>query len=153
MNKSEFESEVLEHLRRTAIMALSTIDDCFPQVAYVLFTADAEFNFYFATRPSTAKVKSINKNNRVSLTTGIARPFNVQASGLAEVVSDQDESARILNDLAKVGAGIDNFWPPLLHMGDEEYLVYRVKTDWVRVLDLRSSIINEPKSIFRILKG
>jgi hypothetical protein len=45
--------------------------------------------------------------------------------------------------LAVASDRIDDFWPPILRIEAGEYLLYRIKPSWVRVLDMESRNVNE----------
>ncbi len=142
MANQEMKDLVLQTLRDTRLAALATVSpEGVPHAVTVVFAVDDDFNIYFVTREDTSKVANLSANPTVSLSIGATLPAYVQMRGQAEIVVDDELRSRMLTEVAKVGAGIEDVWPPVLHFGDSAYVLIRIVPDLIRVLDLRNQKI------------
>ncbi|MFH1047099.1 MAG: pyridoxamine 5'-phosphate oxidase family protein [Patescibacteria group bacterium] len=142
---------VLQALKDSRIASLATVSsDGVPHAATVVFAVDDDFNIYFVTRENTTKVKNIAANPIVSLSMGAKPPVYVQMRGRAERI-DGDVALRekMLSEVARAGAGIEDIWPPIMHIGNSDYILFRVVPEFIRGLDLRDQHIaaDEPPFI------
>jgi general stress protein 26 len=68
MNNTELRARVREALRRTDIMALSTIDeDGAPWTSPVQYQSDSQLNLYFASMPDARHVHNVQRDARVAV--------------------------------------------------------------------------------------
>lgn len=134
----------LEFLRANGVMFFGTANsDGAPHVAAMLYVVDDDFCFSFVTREDTSKARNLLENPRGSLSVGWEGQMNVQAWGPVERVEDEAQRRAIFAGLADVSAGLEDFWPPLVRINAGEYVVYRLRPERLRVLDLVSQRINE----------
>ncbi len=69
MNDTELNERVREALKRTDVMALSTIDqDGGPWTSPVQYQADSQLTLWFASMPGARHVRNIQRDPRVAVT-------------------------------------------------------------------------------------
>lgn len=144
--------EVLEFLKSVSIMSLA-INYETPISTILLFAVDGDFTFYFATHKDSFKSKAIELNNKVSLSVWQHDKMLVQASGTATLLEDQAESTDALNKIVNALDNIQDFWPPVLRFHGDDYAVYKIDTNWLRVLDLTEKTIYAEDSPFFEIKS
>ncbi|MFA6603450.1 MAG: pyridoxamine 5'-phosphate oxidase family protein [Patescibacteria group bacterium] len=121
-----------------------------PHAAVVLYAADQDLKFYFATKVRTRKARNLRENPRVAFVAGLEPPFSFQGEGRAILISAAAERQNALAKLAQAAAnGVwKNFWPPILGLRAGEYAVYRLKPMRLRALDLQNAKISNRLSSF-----
>lgn len=108
----------------------------------LLFAIDEDFTIYFATHEDTFKAKAILEDNRVGISIWEKDVMLVQAKGVATPIEDIYHKDMALEKIVHAVDNIDSFWPPVLRIrNDSEYVVFKIKPDWVRALDLTSKTI------------
>lgn len=144
LEKETVKKKALDYLLSQSLMVLATASpDGKPYATTMLFTMDDDFNFYFVTRKETRKNRNLIDNPVASISIGFDPPMNVQAEGKVELVEDEKLRGDLFARLAVASDRIDDFWPPILRIEAGEYLLYRIKPSWVRVLDMESRNVNE----------
>ncbi len=142
MADQELKKLVLDSLKNNRLAALATVSsDGLPHAATVVYAVDDDFNVYFVTRKNTSKVRNLEQNPVVSLSIGSALPIYVQMRGRAERVTDEQERQERLDAVAAAGAGLKDVWPPILHIGNDDYVLFKIVPDLIRALDLRDQNI------------
>lgn len=140
--------EVLKFLKENPIMSAAMCGGSDRPVSTVLlFAVDDNFAIYFATRGGTYKDKALSINPMMSVSVWKHKEMEVQMSGKAAKVTDPKEIDDHLDRLVDAIEMIDDFWAPILRMKGD-YVFYRFKPDWVRVLDLSSDSLSESESGF-----
>lgn len=106
-----------------------------PQSSVVTIIVDDEFNIYFATRESSRKFQNITHNSRVSIVVGFDPKHlsTLQMQGVAEI-SNKDRISMGISLVEKTAKEQNNWWP-LVKMAGLDFIVMKVKVDWVRWLD------------------
>jgi len=142
MADQELRDLVLQTLKDNKLAALATVSsDGVPHAATVVYAVDDDFNIYFVTRENTSKVKNLEHNPVISLSIGATPPLYVQMRGKAERMSEGPEREERLTAVAEAGAGLEDVWPPILHIGSEDYVLFKVVPDLIHALDLRDQNI------------
>lgn len=145
--KKYTKEEVLEFLKRNPIMSAAMCGEQRPVSTVLLFAVDNDFTIYFATKVGTYKDKALNINPMMSISIWKNGEMEVQMSGKSEKVTDLNQIDSQLDKLASSVEMVDSFWAPILKLNGE-YVCYKMKPDWVRVLDLSSDSISESESSF-----
>lgn len=117
-----------------------------PVSSVLFFMVDDELNFYFTTHRDSVKARSLQVNNKISLSVWSPKRMLVQASGTAHEILDKAEAEKIIDGLASVTTTLD-FWPPILQVTGDGYAAYSIKLDWLRVMELSNQKIH-PTSTF-----
>ena len=142
MSQSFSKSDVITSMRRESIMSIALNSPRGPISSMVLFAIDEDFTIYFATHEDTFKSKAILEDNRISFSVWEKNVMLVQAKGVATPIEDIYHKDISLEKIVHAVDNIDSFWPPVLRIrNDSEYVVYKIKPDWVRALDLTSKTI------------
>lgn len=143
--------DVLSFLREVSIASLAVAMDNKPMSSVILFAVDDDFTFYFATHDDSFKAQAIYKNPQVSLSIWDFGKMLVQIDTQAQKIVDSDEVSITLDKIASSAAGLKNFWPPILQVEGDEYAVFKLSPDWIRILDLSDSNIKSKRMLFQHL--
>lgn len=147
MVKRYSKEEVISFLRNNPIMSAAMCGEERPVSTILLFAVEDNFQLYFATKLDTYKERALRVNRLMSVSIWKNREMEVQMSGSAERVTDENVIDSALDKLAMSVNMVDGFWAPILRMNGE-YVIFTMKPDWVRVLDLSSESISESESGF-----
>lgn len=63
-------------------------------------------------------------------------------------MKDAVQKEYALNQIVNALDNVENFWPPVLQITGDEYVVYKVITNWCRVLDLTDNTIQAQGELF-----
>lgn len=143
--------EVLDFLRRNPIMTIAVCADDRPMSSVLLYYVDNDFNFYFGTKERTYKARALKRVPKISLSVWEHKKMLVQADGLAEVVISEAEE--ILDRIISSTLNIDDFWPPVLHTEEDPYMIFKITTNWLRVMDLSNSNISTIEPPFQLIQN
>jgi len=148
MDLAEQKQEVLGFLRSQFIMSIAVAEDNKPSSSILLYYVDDEFNFFFATHRNSFKAQKLLKNPQISISVWEHKNMMVQVDGIAsEIVNEQDKLA-IIDKLAESAMKGQDFWPPLLRIGGQDYIVFKIKPNWLRKLDLKRDTMTQEESPF-----
>mgnify|MGYP001575951333 CR=1 FL=1 len=134
---------VLNFLRENPLASMAVNGEDYPISSLVLFYADDGFNVYFGTGRESFKAKALLKDPKISFSCWKSGAALMQWSGKAEEVTDKKEAGDRMDDVAKETRHLPDFWPPLLGIWKSAYILFKVKTDFLRVLDLDDLHIKE----------
>ena len=135
--------DILLFLRSVAIMSIAAVDEDKPISSVVVFVVDNDLSFYFFTKKETYKAKALLKNPKISLSVWENNRMLVQASGNTREVESGSEFNEVLGRIKKAPEHLKNFWWPILSINKGEFIVFKVSTEWLRVLDLTGKNIKE----------
>jgi len=152
MVKKPTNQEVLDFLKSVSIMSVS-INYETPISTILLFAVDGDFTFYFATQKNSFKDKALNLDNKISLSVWEHGKMLVQASGVAKKMEDEKEASESLTKIVNALDNINDFWPPVLRFHGDDYVIYQIETNWLRVLDLSEKTIYAEDSPFFEIKN
>lgn len=144
--------QILEFLSRNHIFNLATVSpEGKPNAAILLYIIDDQFNFYFSTHAESQK--SLNLQNHPFLSASLYQLgyMGAQIEGEAEIIQEEALRQKIINKLAEKAVS-KNFYPPLLRITGQNYVVFKIKPHIIKCLDLKNEHINEENSPFSILK-
>ncbi len=151
MENAELKQKVLEFMRSESIMSVAINSSDRPVSTILLFAIDDDFTVYFATHKSTQKAKALSVDNKISLSVWGHKKMLVQASGVAEEITDGDELENTLDKLAMATDVVEDFWPPILQAKGDDYVAYRIKLDMLRILDLTKQQIHVKSQFVQII--
>jgi nitroimidazol reductase NimA-like FMN-containing flavoprotein (pyridoxamine 5'-phosphate oxidase superfamily) len=149
MIKKYTNEEVLSFLRSNPVMSIAVTFKGIPRSSIVIFAVDKDMVFYFATGTQSYKAKALMTNKNISFSVWEYKKILVQGLGEATALNSKSELDRTLEKLAKVAGDMKDFWPPLLHLWNQDYTIFKVKIRWMRVLDLTSQKIKESSLPFQ----
>lgn len=149
---SSLRQMVREFLQANIIMQLAYIDENKPALSVLLYYIDGDLNFYFATHADSIKSQALKKNPSVSLNVWEHNKIMVQANCQAKEITTAERRVDIIDKLAIAAAKNKDFWPPLLRISGEDYVVFRLVPEWMRVLDLTRDTITQKSSPFTEVK-
>ncbi|MCF6276866.1 MAG: pyridoxamine 5'-phosphate oxidase family protein [Candidatus Magasanikbacteria bacterium] len=152
MNKKITEKDILKFLKKQFIMQIATISKNKPHASVILYYVDKDFNFYFTTHKNSYKSKNLLKNKKISFTIWKHDKILVQADGVVSIIKNTKEKYRIYNKLIKSASIGKNFWPPLFHIKGKKYIVFKIKPQWMRILNLSEKTITSKTSPFTEIK-
>ena len=137
--------QILKFLRSVSIMSAAVNGLNGPISTVLLFHIDDDFTLYFATHSDSFKAKALALDDRISYSVWEHRKMLVQADGIATPITDPKEINEILDKLV---SHVGDFWPPVLRLKGEGYVIYKIATKWLRALDLSQLTIVAPQPPF-----
>lgn len=151
MLKHYSKQQVIDFLRSVSVMNLAVSSNDKPISSVLLFHVDDDLNFYFGTHNDSYKAIAIRDNPKVGFSVWEHNKMLVQADGIAEEILEPASINSVLNDIVLATNNIKNFWPPVLRIRGNGYAVFRIKTTWMRALDLQSDAITEKELPFTMI--
>lgn len=134
--------ETLDFLRSVSVMNIATCFESKPMSSVLMFYVNDDFEFIVATHRNSFKSKALLANNKISFNVWEHKKMLVQADGFVEEVKDEDEVNKCLDNLTMSVSNMDDFWPPVLRITGDEYIVFKINVTWLRVLSLSDVTIN-----------
>ena len=147
----EQKKQVLQFLRSYPVMNIALVLDSKPISSVVVFWVDDDFTFYFATNSDSYKRKALVENQHISFSVWDKDKMLVQADGQAGLVP-MPQADEIINKIIQSMDNIKNFWPPVVSIGEGEYIIYKIKVTWMKVLNLTNLKIREKELPFITFK-
>lgn len=148
MSKKYSKQDIVDFLRSVSVMSIALTLDNKPVSSVVIFHIDDSMDFYWTARRDSFKAKAVLSNPIISLSVWEHGRMLVQAKGEVIEITDLKEIDGVIDKLAGVVASIDNFWPPILSIEGGEYAIFKIRTNWIRALDLSDIKIKESDEIF-----
>ncbi len=143
---------VLDFLKENPIMSIAINGKPVPVSSVILYHAYKDFSFVFTTHRDSFKAKALRKEGKLSYSVWNDN-FLVQGAGSAEELKDEKSTQKAIEDILNTSGELENFLPPFVWLWKEkEYTVFRIKADWLRVLDLRNPTIKSKNSKFQEFK-
>lgn len=140
MDQSLVKEQVLAFFRSYPIMTIAVAKDNLPSSSVVAFHVDDDLTCYFVTQKKSFKANILTVNDKMSFSVWKLGEMLVQADARAHLIP-QGEDVSYFEKIAKSESVLENFWPPLAQISDDEYVVFAVKPYWMRVLDLKIKTI------------
>lgn len=141
-------TEVLEFLKSQYIMSVAVCENSKPLSSILLYYIDDDFNIHFATHTDSYKSKALKSNPKISLSIWEANQMLVQIDGDVEEIIDTELKLATIDNLAESAGKKDDFWPPLLRIKGENYVVFKIIPNWIRKLDLVQNTMTQIDSPF-----
>ena len=139
---------ILDFMNSNTILSLSTSTSDSPYICNLFYVCDDDLNIYFATHKQSHKAQKLLRNPFISLSVWEHKKMLVQADGQASELSDETQRLQIIDKLAESSLKGDNFWPPLFRIGGQDYIVFKIKLNWIRKLDLVRDTMTQIESPF-----
>lgn len=148
INSQNLKSETLAFLRKVSIMS-AAINGTPPISTVLLFAIDDDMTIYFTTLKESYKAKALEKDPAISLSVWEHNSMYVQATGITEVITDENEALKAIDKIADAAIDLTDFWPPVLQVKGHNYIVYKIKLNWLRTRSLSDKTIVEKESKFK----
>ncbi|MBI2414518.1 pyridoxamine 5'-phosphate oxidase family protein [candidate division WWE3 bacterium] len=149
LNTNDTREDKLMTLKSFPIMNIATINKSNPLSSVVLFYVDNDLNFYFVTRENSYKAKSLLEDNKISFSVWNQNQMIVQADGVASVFVDKEN--KIINEIVESLKLLGEFWPPLLSFSESDYILFKIKPNWLRALNIKDQKIATEKPSFTFI--
>jgi nitroimidazol reductase NimA-like FMN-containing flavoprotein (pyridoxamine 5'-phosphate oxidase superfamily) len=133
--------EVTSFLKTNFVANISTTDGDKPTCSPIIYVIDDELNFYFVTNTDSFKAKNIVNNPKVSLSVWEFLKMSVQLDGEASEVTEEPKKEWVVEAFGDAATKDPNFWAPIFSIKRSDYVVYKIKPTWLRVLDLSHSTV------------
>jgi nitroimidazol reductase NimA-like FMN-containing flavoprotein (pyridoxamine 5'-phosphate oxidase superfamily) len=128
--------KIKDFLNRVSVMSIAVNLESKPISSVVFFTVDDDLSFYFLTKRNTYKARALNSNHKISLSIWEPNELLVQASGRAVDNTNDKEYKKYFDKLKNINKKLNYEYWPLTAVEGEEYVVYKILVDWVRIMDL-----------------
>lgn len=152
MEKIWTKDKALKFLRENPLASIAVNGQDYPISSLVLFYTDEDFNFYFGTGKESFKAQALLKNPKLSFSVWKSELALAQGTGLAAEITDPTELDARMDDIVKETRNLPHFWPPLLGIWKHGYILFKVKINLLRMLDLSEEHIKEPVPKFTEFK-
>lgn len=146
MDQETIKKEVLAFLKANIIMSIAVCSNNKPISSILLYYVEDDFTFYFATHESSYKAKVLLENPAVSLSVWKFNDMLVQVDGTAQPIRDEHEKLAMVDKLAESASKEKDFWPPLLRIKGNDYIVFKITPTWMRQLDMKQNTISQTES-------
>ena len=140
--------KLLKFLRENPVASIGAVYKGKPINSVVLTAIDNDFTFYFVTNPETYKAKALLENPIISMTIWNKDQYQAQAMGIAKPIDSSIDPCDIFDKIINSLDNIEEFWPPVISMSNEEYIIFQIKLDWIRVFDITQMKIKGNSSLF-----
>lgn len=137
-DKKILQKKARDFLEKNSTAVIATVSkDGTPQAATIFYVIEKEFELYFMTLSSTRKYTNLLSNSKVAFVVGTTDTIamTVQIEGVAELVTNYKEQARILMQLAEVANRGGVLWPPISKIPGKKYAVFHLSPTWIRCLE------------------
>lgn len=148
----KIKSDMINFLKEKFVMELATCKDNMPAVAPMVYVIDEDLNFYFVTYTHTLKAQNLVANPQCSFVVWEFLKMSIQASGIASIVEDEVKKAWVVEAFADAATKDPNFWAPIFRIKRGDYVIFKIKPTWMRVLDLTHSTVRQEGSPFTEIK-
>lgn len=136
--------DVINFLKKTQpIMSVAVSSGDIPRSSILIFAFDEDLNFYFVTGKASNKNKALAKNKNISFCIWENKKILIHGTGKATLLKLRKEIDLALDKLVKVAGEMKNFWPPLIHLWCQDYVIFKIKVSQLGILDLKSKKIKE----------
>lgn len=140
MDQSHIKEQVLAFFKSYPIMNIAVAKENLPSSSVVAFHVEDDLTCYFVTQKKSFKANILTVNDKMSFSVWKLDEMLVQADARAHLIP-HEEATSFIEKIAKSISVLENFWPPLAQISDDEYVVFAVKPYWMRVLDLKVKTI------------
>lgn len=145
-DQTKLKQEVLEFLKRNFVMNIAVSIDNKPSSSVLLYYVDDNFNFFFTTHADSFKAKILKSNPKISMSIWEHNQMLVQADGEVTEITEEEQKLKVIDKLAESASMKKDFWPPLLRIRGENYVVFKIIPNWLRKLDLTNNSISSINS-------
>lgn len=124
-------------LAATSIFSLATVNEKGdPNCSVVVFDNDEQLNFYFVTDRNTSKAKNILNHPLVAFAiVGPDLDMTLQGGGLAVEITSDEKIKHTIRLMDRADEAVDG-WAPIARYQQENLALFRIKPNWLRLLDI-----------------
>lgn len=134
--------KVVKFLRKVNILTAALVGERGPISTPLLFAVEDDLSkIYVATHKDSFKSRALLVNPQISASVWQFGEMLIQLDGIAREVIDPLQVPILLDKLVESLGRIEDFWPPVLRMEGESYIIFEITPTWVRALDLSSQTI------------
>jgi uncharacterized pyridoxamine 5'-phosphate oxidase family protein len=138
MEKEQARKQALAFLKNNIVAVVATVGiDGVPEAATVHYVIDNNFTLYFYTKSNSRKAKNLQNNTQVAIVGTENIPMTVQLDGVASMMYENEETATIIDRLAKVSSK-GYFPPPINSLAGDAISVYKIEPKYLQWLDART---------------
>jgi nitroimidazol reductase NimA-like FMN-containing flavoprotein (pyridoxamine 5'-phosphate oxidase superfamily) len=148
MEQEDKKQAVIDFLKTQFVMSIATVNGDKPSSSVVLYVVDDACSFYFVTHAGSYKEKFLSANPAISGSVWEHKKMLVQLDGEAFPITDAKEREWLQNEFAKAVTSHPDFWPPLLQIASEQYVMFKITPTWMRALDLSHDTVSLNASPF-----
>lgn len=141
-------------LASTALLSLATVNKKGePHCSVVVYDVDKNLDFIFATDIHSMKAHDIEEHSLVAFAiVSKEMGMTVQGSGKARLVKNPVEKTDYFKRLLlKAEQAVDG-WAPIARYKTENVVIFKIKPDWLRLLDISTPQENIENLSFEQLK-
>ena len=129
-------------LQEVNILTAAIVGSRGPISTPLLFAVEDDLSrLYIATHKDSYKSQALLQDPRFSASIWAFNQMCIQLDGTAKEVKDPAEITRIFDLLTASVGRLKEFWPPLLRVEGDSYIIFAITPTWARSLDLSSSTI------------
>lgn len=129
-------------LQEVNILTAALVGERGPISTPLLFAVEDDLSaLYIATHKDSYKSKALLANPAISASIWQFEKMLIQLDGIAKVVSDQAETSKYIDKLVSSVGRLKSFWPPVLQIEGDSYIVFAITPTWIRALDLSNPTI------------
>lgn len=143
---------MMTFLKEQFVMEIATSEDNKPAASVVIYVIDDDLNFYFVTHKDSRKSQHLLKNPQISFSIWEFLKMSVQVDGATSVVEDEAKKAWVVDAFGDAATRDPNFWAPIFRIKGGEYIVFKIKPTWMRVLDLTRNTVRQQETPFTEIK-
>lgn len=140
--------EALEFMKNNFVMNIAFSKDNKPSASVVIYYIDDNFNIYFTTHSDSYKAKALQENPQISINVWEHKKMMVQLDGQVEEIKEDNSQLEIVDKIFNASKHAPDFWPPILRIKGNEYLIFKIKPTWVRTLDLTFDEEHNTNTVF-----
>ncbi|MCA9390257.1 pyridoxamine 5'-phosphate oxidase family protein [candidate division WWE3 bacterium] len=129
-------------------MSIAVAHENDPISSVVIFAVDDDFKMYFTSRKDSFKAKALQNNPKISYSVWEHDQMLVQGAGTVTQITDSEVYDLSLDKIIDAVSHLKDFWPPILRIEGDDYVVYEIVPHWLRVLDLTRKTVSEDKPPF-----
>lgn len=135
--------DVVRFLRKVNILSAALVGENGPISTPLLFAVDDDLShLYVATHRDTFKARALMSVPKISASIWEFDQMMIQLDGTTEEIKDQVEIDATLDKLVESLGRLESFWPPVLRITGDGYIVFKIIPTWIRALDLTSKTIH-----------
>ncbi|MFC1653484.1 pyridoxamine 5'-phosphate oxidase family protein [Patescibacteria group bacterium] len=136
-----------DYIESVKVMSVAVTDEDKPVSSVVLFMLDNDLCFYFLTKRITRKAIALGKNPKISISLWRKNELLINAFGEAREIPNITENSDYFDKFRKLSQEYGNDYWPLEGVDGSEYVLYKMMTQWMKVVDLSSSGVGMEEEI------
>jgi general stress protein 26 len=139
--------DILRFWKSHPIASIAVNGEEFPISSVVLTYMNDELEFYFGTGIDSHKAKALLKNEKVSFSNWVKGEAIVQGTATAIAMRERELMEGIVERIVDAMEGMEDFWPPLLNMWKNDYIIFKLTPNFMRVIDLHNPAMKKSEGM------